>query len=496
MEATDRRIAIFVFVSLILLLGSPTSQPSKGVQPIRATEVEASVDHTARGWTEVTTTTHPQAVAGSMMTYSPDDNRFILFGGSDGEALNQTWSLDPNTGAWTQLHPPLSPHARADAMLAYDSRAAALVLFGGWYETPDGSYHRLADTWVFFVTNATWVQRNPGVSPSPRSDAAVAYDDTEGVTLIFGGFDGVNYLGDTWYYSFHSDTWSPRPSPLMPSARADGRMTYDPQHKSFFLFSGNDYSDANFNFHHLADMWRYTWSGNVWTQIHPDLLPMPRDYAVFATDLAFGELLLTGGYGNRTILRDTWAFNTTDLVWRDVTTVSGPLPRMAAVGGYDSEDDLLAVYGGGVRNLALTDTWFFRYPPPLLGNIFVSTADPTVGQPVAFRSEIEGGSGSYVKFSWDFGDGQFGSGPVITHAFGGPGLYQVQLQLKDSRGNQLVSSLRVAVGLLMPFWMNFALLVLGISLILIATFALVRGRRKSRSLPPEHQLDEALSELR
>src|SRR5437879_6003997 len=357
------------------------------------------------GWTNVTRFPMPPALAGAMMAYDPRSSVFILFGGSDGEPTNGTWAFDSATGAWAQLHPEVSPMARVDAMLVYDTSADAFVLFGGWTETPDGIYHRLADTWVFFTTNSTWVRRDPLSSPSPRSDVAAAYDEANGVTVLFGGFNGTNYLGDMWYYSYTNDRWIPRSGSRMPSARADGRMVYDVQHETFFLFSGNDHSDLLANFHHLGDMWRYSWINNAWTQIFPDVLPVPRTYAVFAADSAHGELLLTGGYGNRSVLGDTWAFNTTNLVWRNITTMDGPTPRMAAVGDYDPRHELLVLLGGGGRYEIRADTWFFRYPPPIQGSIFVSSPEPVTGEPVQFHSESHGGSGSYVRFSWDFGDG-------------------------------------------------------------------------------------------
>jgi hypothetical protein len=366
-------------------------------------------------------------------------------------------------------------------MLVYDVAANALVLFGGWYETRDGSYHRLADTWTFFVGNGTWIQRNPRMSPSPRSDAAVAYDDTDRITLLFGGFDGEHYLGDMWYYVFVNDTWIPRSSPRLPSPRADGRMVYDPQHRTFFLFSGNDYSDASFNFHHLADMWRYSWVSNAWMQIFPDLLPSPRDYAVFAVDLTFGELLLTGGFGNRTILGDTWAFNTTQLIWRNLTTSVAPPPRMAAVGGYDSTEDVLVVYGGGDKTEIKGDSWFFRYPPPLFGNIVVSIPDPVVGQDVRFLGEIQGGSGSIVGISWDFGDGQTSHGQSALHSFRAPGTYRILFFAQDNRGSQLVRTVRLDVGVLVPLWADIVVIVLGACG--VSTFIVIWVRRRRKSIP-------------
>ena len=437
------------------------------------------VSDVSMGWTNVTRFPMPPALAGAMMAYDPRSSVFILFGGSDGEPTNGTWAFDSATGAWAQLHPEVSPMARVDAMLVYDTSADAFVLFGGWTETPDGIYHRLADTWVFFTTNSTWVRRDPLSSPSPRSDVAAAYDEANGVTVLFGGFNGTNYLGDMWYYSYTNDSWIPRSGSRMPSARADGRMVYDVQHETFFLFSGNDHSDLLANFHHLGDMWRYSWINNAWTQIFPDFLPVPRTYAVFAADSAHGELLLTGGYGNRSVLGDTWAFNTTNLVWRNITTMDGPTPRMAAVGDYDPRHDLLVLLGGGGRYEIRADTWFFRYPPPIQGSIFLSSPEPVTGEPVQFHSESQGGSGSYVRFSWDFGDGQTGSGSSTVHTFGTPGIYRVVFVVQDSRGNQMVMTVNLPVGFLMPFWLDVSLFVAAGSMICVVVVLLVR-RHESR----------------
>ena len=482
MNASWRGLAV-ILLTVTVVASLDTFQYSASQSPGHSglNGFQGSLSPLASGWTKATHPVHPPALAGSMMTYDSRNNVFVLFGGSDGAPLNQTWILDPKTQVWNEVRPRVSPPARADAMLVYDSAAEAVLLFGGWYETPNGSYHRLGDTWSFFVENGTWIPRNPRTSPAPRSDAAVAYDETEGITLLFGGFDGEHYLGDMWYYAFANDTWIDRPSARLPSPRADGRMTYDPQHRSFFLFSGNDYSDYLFRFHHPADMWRYTWVDNVWTPIFPDQMPMPRDYSVFATNLAFGELLLVGGFGNRTILGDIWTFNTTQLVWRNVSTPGGPSPRMAAVGGYDPVDDVLVLYGGGDDYEVKSDTWFFRYPPPLVGNVVVSSPSPIVGQQVAFSAGIVGGSGTLAQVSWDFGDGQTSKAVSPLHVFGTPGIYRIQFIGQDTRGAQFVWTLDLAVGLFVPFWMDVSILLIGLSALSI--FMLVWVRRRLKLVP-------------
>jgi hypothetical protein len=433
------------------------------------------------GWSERTSSSHPLGVAGAMMAYDARADLFVLFGGDNGMPLNQTWVLDPKTGSWTEVHAIRNPPARADAMFIYDSVADAFLLFGGWFADANGSYHRLADTWAFFLGNLTWSQRAPRSNPSPRSDAAVAFDETDGITFVFGGFDGLHYLGDAWYYVFANNTWISRPSSVLPSPRADGRMVYDPGRRSFFLFSGNDYSDPQFNFHHIDDMWRYTWEDNAWVPVSTKLAPTPRDYSVFAPNLAFGELLLVGGFGNRTILGDTWAFNTTELVWRNLTTPIGPSPRMAAVGAYSPVENVLVLFGGGNRNEIRTDTWFFRYPPPLVAIISAASSSVLVGQSVAFRSSVLGGSGGLVNESWNYGDGQMGHGSSTLHSFGGPGIYRIEFVAIDSRGGNVSAAMTVEVGLLVSFWIDVGLLAAGLLAIpIVILFRMRRTRRIAR----------------
>jgi hypothetical protein len=314
----------------------------------------------------VTSSLTPPAMAGAMMAYSSGANRFVLFGGWDGIGLNETWSFDPAMSTWSQLHPALSPMTRGDAMFAYDSKSDVFVLFGGWHELANETYQRLADTWLFYLSNDTWVPRNPIASPSARSDAAVAYNPVRDAVLLFGGFSGTVYLGDGWTYSVERNLWSPWTVATSPSPRADGRMVYDAVTNQVYLFGGNDYSGPNLTFHHLDDTLMFNWTVNGWTTLASLDAPAARDYAVVADDPADGRLLLADGYGNGIALGDTWAFDVRRDVWENVTPPIGPEPRFAGVGGFDPVNGVLVLFGGlGTKGL-LADTWYFRYDPTLV----------------------------------------------------------------------------------------------------------------------------------
>ncbi len=444
---TIQASATILVSGAFLLLLMPSGPHSASVSPSR------SVMNLVlpQGWTNVTGSVSPAALGGGMMAYSSSADLFVLFGGSDGEPTNGTWTLSPKDGQWTQLSPLISPPARVDGMFVYDESERAFVLFGGWYEPSAEKYTRFGDTWVFYLENTTWIERHPSASPPPRSDSAVGYDPSSGAFIVFGGFDGT-YLGDMWYYDFVNNTWRALSSAGMPSPRADGRMTYDPSTRAFYLFGGNDYSGPNAEFHHLADTWSYRFGGNGWTELFPAVSPGARDYAVFATVGVNGELLTTGGYGNRSVLGDLWTFNTSRQAWADITVPGGPSPRMAGVGGYAPPEDVFVVFSGADLTSGKTDTWFLRYPPPLMGQIRASSTSLQVGQTLTLSSEAAGGSGFIVQVAWDFGDGTTASGFIAAHVYSQAGIFSVRFTAIDDHGDSVVRDILVTVANSFPTW--------------------------------------------
>ncbi len=326
--------------------------------------VAAAAAGPAAAWTQVSPSASPPAMAGALMAYSPRADRFVLFGGWNGTTgLNGTWVYDPGNRTWEETHPRSSPPSRGDGMFVYDSSADVFLLFGGWHENADGSYVRLGDTWRYSLSVDTWERLDPAVSPSPRSDAEVAYDPAAGALLLVGGFNGTAYLGDVWSFFPANDTWVPRPSGVQPSPRSDGRMVYVAAQDRFILFGGNDYSGPNFSFHHLNDTWTYGWSTHTWTRFDTLVAPSARDYPVLAYDSAAGQVLLTGGFGNNTVLSDLWTLNATTRSWTDITPAASPPPRFAAAGGFDSADGALVVFGGASDTGLLADTWLYSTVP-------------------------------------------------------------------------------------------------------------------------------------
>jgi hypothetical protein len=174
------------------------------------------------------------------MTYDPTAGKVILFGGSrHGGCLGDIWAYDSATNAWTDLSPSGDkPLARYGCQLVQDPDLRKVVLFGG----SDG--HLLGDTWAYDSAANTWTNlvsvASAADKPPARQFYAMAYDSEAQRTVLFGGC-GVATLGDTWAYDSAANTWTNlSPAGDVPSARTYPAMVYATGIGKFILFGGSE----------------------------------------------------------------------------------------------------------------------------------------------------------------------------------------------------------------------------------------------------------------
>ncbi|HLN51130.1 MAG TPA: hypothetical protein VK455_03625 [Thermoplasmata archaeon] len=163
-------------------------------------------------WTNITPpvlnpTNNPSVRIQPAEAYDPALHATLLFGGEENalDYLADTWSYANNR--WTELNSGASctattcPAPRLGAMLAYDPAAGGMVLFGGAFYLFLGVPIQVAynDTWLFANDSWTNISSSVGNAPSPRFSGAMAYDPSDGYSLLFGGSTVYgNALGDTW----------------------------------------------------------------------------------------------------------------------------------------------------------------------------------------------------------------------------------------------------------------------------------------------------------
>lgn len=241
--------------------------------------------------------TGPSARYGHAMAWDGLHAAGILFGGrSTTTHNNETWALTVNaagTTTWTQRNPTVRPPARSGHALVYDSTRQVIVLFGG----TDGT-NLLADTWEYDGTN--WAPKFPAAFPAPRAYHAMAYDPARQRVVLFGGSNAalaVTY-GSTWVYD--GTIWVNTSPAVSPPPRSDAALVFDDLRDVLVLFGGSSWFQND-------DTWE--WNGTAWQQRQPQIpRPAPRR-AVGSFNVARGRTVLFGGELTGGVrVNDTWEY--------------------------------------------------------------------------------------------------------------------------------------------------------------------------------------------
>lgn len=259
-------------------------------------------DLSANTWERANPDVSPPARYGHEMTYSEEDGVVVLFGGVDpyhepDMAYDDIWLYRTAEDQWVEVELTTAIPARGFHSLAYDGQHDRIVVFGG-YNWLTGQWFN--DTWTHAIGDDFCVNQNPGTRPSVRNSHRTSYDEQEGLTILFGGWFPPNELSETWAYDLGANTWTRMYPAVSPPARMSFGMTYDDVSDKTMLFGGGRMPPL------LNDTWTYDPATNEWTDMCPDVSPLPRH----RLPLAFqdGAAILFGGYSAGGQLGDTWSY--------------------------------------------------------------------------------------------------------------------------------------------------------------------------------------------
>ncbi|HEV2165889.1 MAG TPA: kelch repeat-containing protein [Thermoplasmata archaeon] len=255
-------------------------------------------------------------------------------------------------------------------------------------------------------SKAGWVAVSGGTGPSPRQDAAIAYDPHDGYTVLFGGGQHRNAIdyGDTW--TFSGGTWTQLSGPS-PPARFGATLVYDAHDGYLVLFGGYNESTSRF----LNDTW--TFSGGSWTELTTPVAPSPRWLMAADYDPVSQQVVLFGG-GSFPALGDTWTFS--GGVWTPVSTATAPPARSDAGMAFDPVAGGSLIFGGNsFSGSFLSDTWLFsggqwslvrsaHSPPPSID--FGMAYDPRLPGVVVASGGVSTSSTAVITWAYERGDWQ------------------------------------------------------------------------------------------
>lgn len=83
----------------------------------------------------------------------------------------------------------------------------------------------------------------------------------------------------------------------------------------------------------------------------------------------------------------------------------------------------------------------------------LTTGAPSVDAPLTFSfdgSQSSDPDGSITQYSWNFGDGTTGSGPLVLHTYSSAGVYTVSLQVKDDRDEKATAGIEITCNTSLP----------------------------------------------
>ncbi len=223
----------------------------------------------------------PAIRQGTAMVTDTARRRLVVFGGLNATGgpprlpSGDTWILVSD--GWIRIRSAVSPSARSDHAMAFDGQNT--VLFGGWADPLV-----FDDTWE--LDRGQWRLVSPATHPAGRWGHAMALMPGVGVVL-FGGQTGAA-TSETWIYK--NGNWTDVSATAgRPPARSKAALAYDPVRGRLVLAAGEGTSGR------LDDTWVF--DGTTWTEI--PLSGAPRvSGGMAAFDVTRGRVVLHGGYGS------------------------------------------------------------------------------------------------------------------------------------------------------------------------------------------------------
>lgn len=291
----------------------------------------------------------PPSVSMHSMAYDSARNRVVMAAGrryfteSNGHISQENvWEWDGED--WHEIVGSAHPERVHGGAMAYDSKRQRTVFFGGTSGV-GGETQR-----TFEWDGAGWTEFKGQTAPPPRTRHQMAYDEKRGVCVMFGGYGNGHAPGDTWEYN--GTEWR-LVSTTGPTPRNDAAMAYDPVRERVFLHGG---SSVSFPRHALADLWE--WDGKAWTAVQSS----NRTPALIGHSMAivpnFGLLLTHGKPSDNTseISDRTWRFDGTGWQVLNKTPFQG---RAGHATLYHPALGRTILFGGDGRNRRYSDLWLF-----------------------------------------------------------------------------------------------------------------------------------------
>jgi N-acetylneuraminic acid mutarotase len=374
-----------ILISVVFLLLTVPSM-TNGMKDFSSDSIGLSINsvEVSKGWKELKPSIAPpiRLHTWGHTAYDVESDRIILFGGEDQsfEYLEDTWAFDYNTNTWEDLTTlEMKGHGRVLSAVAYDEESDRIIMFGG----TDEHYYPEAgpgpgETWSYDYNTNNWTEMTPSNSPPARAEHSMCYDSINDRIIMYGGFDLLKYennqtfFDDTWAYDYNTNTWTEMSPSTSPPPQSTNWLAFDSESGKvvFFggrLFASDEASPPPGMTHH--ETWVYDYSKNTWSNMTTLTHPPRRCIGMLTYNSRIDRICLYGGAIDRkTAYNDTWYYNYNENSWIQINTTTNPGERLANTLNYDSESDVVILFGGRPGDTDtpveayLDETWAFHSP--------------------------------------------------------------------------------------------------------------------------------------
>jgi PKD repeat protein len=395
----------------------------------------------------------PNWTFGASMTYDPQINGILLFGGDlNVPPYNFLGTMEYIDGAWQDISGTLSvsPPPRYGASLVYDVNDSYALLFGGYSRLCSTTLGNFTgglcnDTWAFTPSHG-WTELFPSSAPLARMIFAMADDPADGYVVLFGGgcwyCGGVQYF-DTWIFRAGEWTnWTSRTT-VAPDTDTFSSATYDVAARKIVMFGSSVTCTP------CGETWTFS-SGN-WTNSTSSVQPGGEVWASVAYDPVAGGVLEFGGYhysaqGAEIISNETWLFG--NGTWTNLTskTAGAPPPDHQVSIAYDSAVGAVVILGSEGHLTAPNGTnAVWSWPgAPMVTDVTVSPPGGDAPFNATFSANSSGGGPPYLD-NWDFGDGSPNvNGSSVVHEYLLPMVYNASETTTDTGGRVGITYLSIS----------------------------------------------------
>lgn len=350
-------------------------------------------------WNKITTVNDPVRLSGEAMAYDSSRQQILVFGGTLAFGTPRGASMTYKDQTWNDVHDPGSPSSRSLFVFQSDPNANLIWTFAGidaqssltdfweysnglWSQnvamtngpslcaTPtsaiDTDRNRMvmvcADSSTFEFDGTTWTAMSPKDKPPYRRFSSMVYDPVLKKTVLFGGWDDINYGNETWLWD--GTDWS-RQKNNPPTGRELVAMWFDPLMKKTLIYGGLGRASSLDRLERYSDMWSF--DGNGWTEMKSiTATPGQRYGAQYTLDPASNTLLLFGGIRLDTngqlqaqvYANDTWQWDGGKQAWAQLNPTNPPTGRENGRMAFDPSRDTIVLFAG-FNGRFLSDTWTY-----------------------------------------------------------------------------------------------------------------------------------------